>query len=218
MTWRLPGAGQSWSRLLIKFPRKILGLVLKESKTIINLPHHKHTNVYLIEADWCIYMYRQSRTSLIQIFCAASIINLNVPFVTYLSTGPLGTSFNEIWIDIHDKVTKMYLKMSFTKYRPFCLSLKVLMPEYYKGTYSHQQARAVCSPIPLHRGAKVVYWRRTAPARGCRSPVRGQSPGWWGQWSTGCGSSSSRHCTGKTNIRLKRAVWPVISGWRTLLE
>ena len=45
-----------------------------------------------------------------------------------LLIGPLGTNFNEILIDIHIfSVTKMHLKMSSGKWRPFCLGLNVLM-------------------------------------------------------------------------------------------
>ena len=43
-----------------------------------------------------------------------------------LLIGPLGTNFSEILIDIHTfSFTKMHLKMSSTKWRPFCLGLNV---------------------------------------------------------------------------------------------
>ena len=41
--------------------------------------------------------------------------------------GPLGTNFSEIWIEFHTfSFTKMHLKMSSGKWRPFCLGLNVL--------------------------------------------------------------------------------------------
>ena len=44
-----------------------------------------------------------------------------------LLTGPLGTNFNEILIEIHTfPFKKMHLKMSSGKWRPFCLGLNVL--------------------------------------------------------------------------------------------
>ena len=44
-----------------------------------------------------------------------------------LLIGPLGTKFNEILIEIHTfSFTKMHLKMSSAKWRPFCLGLNVL--------------------------------------------------------------------------------------------
>ena len=45
-----------------------------------------------------------------------------------LLIGPVGTNFNEILIEIHTfSLKKMQLKMSSEKWRPFCLSLNVLM-------------------------------------------------------------------------------------------
>ena len=44
-----------------------------------------------------------------------------------LSIGSIGTSFNEILIEIQTfSFTKMHLKMSSAKWRPFCLGLNVL--------------------------------------------------------------------------------------------
>ena len=44
-----------------------------------------------------------------------------------LSTGPLGTNFSEILIEIHTcSFKKMHMKMSSGKWRPFCLGLNVL--------------------------------------------------------------------------------------------
>ena len=44
-----------------------------------------------------------------------------------LLIGPLGTKFNEIFIEIHAfSFKKMHLKMSSAKWRPFCLSPNVL--------------------------------------------------------------------------------------------
>ena len=48
--------------------------------------------------------------------------------VGILLIGPLGTNFSEILIEIHTfSFKKIHLKMSFGKWRPFCLSLNVLM-------------------------------------------------------------------------------------------
>ena len=45
-----------------------------------------------------------------------------------LSIGVLGTNFSEILIEIHAYLlNKMHLKMSSGKWRPFCLSLNVLI-------------------------------------------------------------------------------------------
>ena len=42
--------------------------------------------------------------------------------------GPLGTNFSEILIEIHTFVfKKIHLKMSYGKWRPFCLGLSVLI-------------------------------------------------------------------------------------------
>ena len=47
-----------------------------------------------------------------------------------LLIGPLGTNFREILIEIHTfSFKKMRLKMSFGKWRPFCLALNVLRQE-----------------------------------------------------------------------------------------
>ena len=44
-----------------------------------------------------------------------------------LSIGPLGTNFSEIWIKMQNfSFMKMHSKMSFAKWRPFCLGLNVL--------------------------------------------------------------------------------------------
>ena len=44
-----------------------------------------------------------------------------------LLIGPLGTNFSEILLEIYTfSFTKMHLKMSFGKWRPFCLGLNVL--------------------------------------------------------------------------------------------
>ena len=44
-----------------------------------------------------------------------------------LLIGPLGTSFSEILLEIHTfSFTKMHLKMSSGKWRPFCVGLNVL--------------------------------------------------------------------------------------------
>ena len=48
-----------------------------------------------------------------------------------LLIGPWGTNFNEILIGIHTfSFKKIHLKMSFAKWRPFCLGLNELMWEW----------------------------------------------------------------------------------------
>ena len=50
----------------------------------------------------------------------------------------LGTNFSEILIEIHIfSFKKMQLKMLSGKWRPFCLSLNVLMPHVYSSTCNH---------------------------------------------------------------------------------
>ena len=52
------------------------------------------------------------------------IIGTNVGI---LLTGPLGTNFMEIWIEIHTfSFKKMHLKMPSGKWRPYCLGLNML--------------------------------------------------------------------------------------------
>ena len=58
-------------------------------------------------------------------------------------TGPLGTNFSEILIKIHTfSFKKIHLKLSSGKWRPFCLSLNVLIyisrGHYYIGIISFQ--------------------------------------------------------------------------------
>ena len=49
--------------------------------------------------------------------------------VGILLIGPLGTNFSEMLIEIHTfSFKKIHLKMLIGKWRPFCLSLNVLMP------------------------------------------------------------------------------------------
>ena len=49
-----------------------------------------------------------------------------------LLIGPLGTNFSEILIGIQTfSIKKMHLKMSFAKWRPFCLGLNVLTDNNY---------------------------------------------------------------------------------------
>ena len=57
-----------------------------------------------------------------------------------LLTGPLGTKFNEILIEILTfSFKKMHLKMSSGKWRPFCLGLNVLMNSPQLRTYSRDK-------------------------------------------------------------------------------
>ena len=52
--------------------------------------------------------------------------------------GPLQTSFSEIWIQINTfSFTKLHLKMSSGKYRPYCLGLNVLIEMLWKLCESH---------------------------------------------------------------------------------
>ena len=53
--------------------------------------------------------------------------------------GPLGTNFSEILIGIQTfSFTKMHLKMSSAKWRPFCLGLNVLTNSYVWREVSHR--------------------------------------------------------------------------------
>ena len=50
-----------------------------------------------------------------------------------LLIGPLGTNFSEIWIEIQIfSLGKIHLKMSSTKWRPFCLGLNVLRKTQFR--------------------------------------------------------------------------------------
>ena len=52
-----------------------------------------------------------------------------------LLIGPLGTKFNEIFIEIHTfSSKKMHLKMSSAKWRPFCLGPNMLIVRHCDGT------------------------------------------------------------------------------------
>ena len=69
-----------------------------------------------------------------------------------LLTGPLGTNFSEILIGIHKfSFTKMYLKISSAKWRPFSLGLNVL--RYDKWLY--QLFYMWCNPCSDFDGALV---------------------------------------------------------------
>ena len=59
--------------------------------------------------------------------------------VGILLIGPLGTNFREMLIAIHTfSFKKIHLNMSSGKWRPFCLSLNVLIPQHWDGIGSHQ--------------------------------------------------------------------------------
>ena len=65
-----------------------------------------------------------------------------------LLIGPLGTNFSEILIEINTfSFKKMQLKMSFGKWRPFCLGLNVLT----RGTYVYT------STLPLTKDDSILY-------------------------------------------------------------
>ena len=96
-----------------------------------------------------------------------------------LLTGPLGTNFREIVIEIYTfSFKKMHLKMLSEKWRPFCLSLNVLTilgvtTEYLRdwsrsgGSYGNN-TRVICCPAP---GCPESAARGTSPpdnkSRGC---------------------------------------------------
>ena len=79
-----------------------------------------------IEAEWCICAIISSNNGLSP-GRRQAIIWTNVGI---LLIGPLGTNFNEILIQIHTfSFTKIHVKMSSGKWRPFCQGLDVL--SYY---------------------------------------------------------------------------------------
>ena len=60
--------------------------------------------------------------------------------------GPLGIKFSEIFIEIYTfSFKKMHFKMSFGKWRPFCLGLNVLIPQIWHWCKSCD--KAVCGPF-----------------------------------------------------------------------
>ena len=59
----------------------------------------------------------------------------NAGIFCILLVGPLGTNFSEILIKIHAiSIKKMHSKMSFGKWRPFCLSFNVLIGDKHYHT------------------------------------------------------------------------------------
>ena len=70
--------------------------------------------------------------------------------VEILLTGPLGTNFSEILIEIPIfPFNKMYLKMSYGKWQAFCLGLNVLMAKVKPWvTY--------CGPVKQHLPLPIV--------------------------------------------------------------
>ena len=78
-----------------------------------------------------------------------------------LLIGPLGTNFNEILIEIYTfPFTKMHLKISSGKWRPFCLGLNVL----------NNQPLYVCHAGLLHRHSMLQPWRQCCPKTVTRLP------------------------------------------------
>ena len=95
-----------------------------------------------------------------------------------LLTGPLGTNFREILIEILTiSFTKMHLKMSSAKWRPFCLGLNVLTwpdrnwwlcfcaPWWYHDMELLSALLALCEgnpPVtdwfPSQRGSNMEFW------------------------------------------------------------
>ena len=77
-----------------------------------------------------------------------------------LLIGPLGTNFSEILIGIQTfSSKKIYLKMSFAKWRPFCLSLNVLTYLNTTLEYKHNMKRYKFwnSQVPLTHLPLVPY-------------------------------------------------------------
>ena len=72
---------------------------------------------------------------------------------------PLGTNFNEILIKINIfSFKKMHLKMSFGKWRPFCLSLNVLMKIF-------TVTAGFLTKVPQHDAFLHIYHFKTRPPK-----------------------------------------------------
>ena len=75
-----------------------------------------------------------------------------------LLIGPWGTNFSEILFGIHTfSLTKIHLKMSSAKWRPFCLGLNVLTSQFYEDLYTdlpnlQDNCKVACSWMPLYMG------------------------------------------------------------------
>ena len=73
-----------------------------------------------------------------------------------LLIGPLETNLSEILSEIHTFwLTKMHLKMSSWKWRPFCFGLNVLTPVYRISLSQWPLASVYIMPHPLHRGLVI---------------------------------------------------------------
>ena len=76
--------------------------------------------------------------------------------------GPLGTNFNEIFIEIHTfSSKKIYLKMSSGKWRPFCLGLNVLKVHLLQSIKRPTSHDVLSIPVCFHnvtlfRGSHVA--------------------------------------------------------------
>ena len=68
--------------------------------------------------------------------------------------GPLGTKFNETFIEIHTfSFKKIHLKMSSGKWRPFCLDLKVIKSESGSPLFL---MCSLCSLFPFDHYSDVI--------------------------------------------------------------
>ena len=79
--------------------------------------------------------------------------------VGILLIGPLGTNFSEILIKIYIfSFKKMHLKMSFAKWRPFCLGLNVLTSLLCWGTFHWLHGKVQCFPIFQYPNQKFFFF------------------------------------------------------------
>ena len=86
-----------------------------------------------------------------------------------LLIGPLGTNFSEIFIEIHTfSFKKMHLKMSSSKWRPFCLGLNVLRGLVCGVSFCGMPCYSVwgtCAVMYLNiYGSAILAWGLSLPA------------------------------------------------------
>ena len=91
-----------------------------------------------------------------------------------LLTGPLGTNFSEIIIEIDTfSLKKMHLKMSSGKWRPFCLGLNVLMGNSLLG-----KIVTLSKKITLRIGISMIEMSWSGPSYICNGNTRAFTGKW----------------------------------------
>ena len=111
------------------------------------------------------------------IICTSAVI---------LLIGPIGTNFNEMSIEIHTfSFKKIHLKMSFGKWRPFCLGLNVLNHLPAELSVKHENIFAYLSlPKPGESRVVKIFPRENvdrflvrSQCHGCYRPYSPRSQG-----------------------------------------